>query len=259
MKRTTKLTAVLLVFATSIAWGAPYPLVREGVKREGAVYKRYLLKRYRPEVCRKLCLASDRCAAWTAVKRGKNRKGKPECILHLAIPRPEGSSDSVSGIKPAYLFPNMRIKEEWGEHFRVLVCHPLNIPGSRERLGWKEEPEELGEAAPPKGARGILYLLPPNDAEPAVVEGVVEVPRKGGKLKIRTAGNVNSSYRLVVRVEGEKVYDGEVDGARWRTVEVDLNRWKGKRVKVELLGYPLGWFYNYIFIDEIEFPRDSGI
>ena len=258
MKRTKKvLTLLTAALLSSTAWG--YPLVKEETKREGTEYKRYILKRFKPPVCEKLCLLSDRCASWTIVERGKNQMGKPECSLHLAIPEPKESSGSVTGIKPAYLFPHMKILEEWGKYFRVLVCYPLNIPGSREKFGWKERPEELGEAAPPKGARGILYLLPPNEVEPAVVEGEVEVPKEGGKLKIRTAGNINSSYRLVVEVNEEKVYDGEIDGARWRTVEVNLDRWKGQKVKVELLGYPLGWFYNYIFIDEIELPKASGI
>ena len=228
-----------------------FPLVKDNTKREGYEYKLFILKSDKPSVCQKLCEIDPSCSVWEFVRSGFEGE-KPKCYLQRGISKPAIDRCCVSGIKPAYLFKRMEIREPWGREFKVVVCNPLNIPGSREKFGWKEEPRELGEAAPPKGAKGILYLAPPNESEPAVVEGVVRVPERGGELLIRTAGNINSSYKLVVKAGGEELFSGEIDGSRWRTVRVDLSKWRGKAVKVELLGYPLGWFYNYIFIDSIE-------
>jgi len=252
MKPITRKILITSVLLSSVS--APVlsePLIQNNVKRVGHEYMLYILKSDRPSICRKLCLLDPGCAAWRFVRSGFEGKN-PRCYLERAVPPPEPDRCCVSGVKPAYLIKGMKIPEPWGKNFRVLVSASARIPGSRESFGWKERPEALGQAVPPSGAKGVLYLAPPNSSEPAIVEGRVRVPPRGGELLIRTAGNVNSSYRLVVRVNGRRVFSGEIDGSRWRTVRVNLSRWKGRTVRVELLGYPLGWFYNYIFIDNVE-------
>ncbi|WP_457681556.1 hypothetical protein [Thermovibrio sp.] len=250
--RTIKLRKVFLFYLTlnfllETAPSKSYPIVEYGVGRFGWEYKLLILRSFKPEVCQAFCLAEKRCASWRLEK-----EGAPKCYLISAIPEPVRAKGVMSGIKPAYYYPDMEIKEPWGKYFKVLISYPFRIPNTKQNFGWKEVAQDLGSASPPSPARGVLYLYPPNSEEPAVVVGKVKVPSKGkGEMIIRTAGNRNSSYRLVVKVNGNEVINEEIDGSRWWSVKVDLSKWKGKEVNVEVLGYPMGWFFNYIFLDKI--------
>ncbi|ADU96928.1 PAN/Apple domain-containing protein [Thermovibrio ammonificans] len=239
------------VLLSSTALG--YPLELKNTARTGYTLARFTVSPGADGInrCKQLCYQNNGCLAWSVSEN--------VCSLQFDVPEPLPRKGSTSGIKPAYLYPFMdtRIPESWGKTFKVVLCNPHKIPNSNQHFGWKEKAEAIGDAVPPEGAQGVLYLYPVTKVDPAVVEGTFKVPENGATLEIRTAGNVNSSYLLKVAVNGKVVLSKTVSGSRWRVVKVPLDSYAGQTVTVDLLGCRKGWFYQYIFIDWIKLvPND---
>jgi hypothetical protein len=234
--------AAALIAATSSAYA--FPLILNGTARP--TFKWMLKRAESPKECQQLCFETEHCYSWSF------QKGV--CQINYGPSIPVIRKGAASGLKPAYLIKRLdtKIRENWGKSFKVILCSPYKIPNSDQYPGWKEKAEALGDAVPPEGAVGVLYLYPPTFADPAVVEGTVKVPKEGGTLVIRTAGNVNSSYELEVAVNDKIVKREIINGNKWHEVKVPLRGYEGKKVVVDVLGFGKTFFYPYIFIDWIK-------
>jgi hypothetical protein len=129
-----------------------------------------------------------------------------------------------------------------------------------------------GDANPPAGRTGMLYLHPPSPGVPAVLERRVRLGRSP-VLHLSVAGNspsggVRGDWQLTVKLDGRPVgAPRTIDGGDgWRDLDYDLAAGAGRDALVTLEAAPTGWSFEYVFIDSISIssagasvPPSSGI
>ena len=92
------------------------------------------------------------------------------------------------------------IPEKWGAHWAVLTKLDGHIFKSTQDFGWKEYPIKIGDANPPKGTKGVLYLHPLSETKPNIIEGKFKINYPNTILKLRVAGNKNGDWKLRVKI-----------------------------------------------------------
>jgi len=229
-----------------------------GYDRPGLDYRWFRMKSPDPTICRQTCEKEAQCRAWTYVPPGVQGK-RARCWLKNAIPRPVRRKGMVSGVKASHLergIENASLAEAWFRGWTIASL-PMGpdgrvgkILGTDKRFGWYRPAKEVGVAKPPKGAHGaVLYLHPTAKDRPAVLKREI---RNGmvKKLSIRVAGHQNGDFRLVVRVDGRKIFSHVVDGKRWHEFDVLVNKKGPFELEVDIEAN--GWYNEYAFIDTIK-------
>jgi hypothetical protein len=140
----------------------------------------------------------------------------------------------------------------------------------RELLGWTYEParftELISQAAPRwssskigeglrlwkqfKGRERVLQTHPVDPKTPCVLRSAVTLPEGApSKLKlVVTQFNPESDWLLKVKVAGEFVHEQLINAAltknEWAEIEVDLSKFAGQTVPVELHHHPNNWSFE---------------
>ncbi len=113
--------------------------------------------------------------------------------------------------------------------WEVRNCGTDMQPGLRYKWGGKDK---------------VLVTHPLNRTTACSLHRQVAVPPQGGRLILEVANDPKGDFELRVDIAGEEVRreliasDGKV---AWRTIEVDLARWAGREVEIELANQPNGW------------------
>jgi len=122
---------------------------------------------------------------------------------------------------------------------------------------------QRGDANPPAGRSGLLYLQPPTEGVPAKIERNVHLGR-APKLNLVVAGNspvggVGGDWQLVIKVNGTAVGAPRmIDGAQgWQELSYDLSAFTGRDATIVIEGQPTGWYFEYVFEDSISLT-DGG-
>jgi len=110
-------------------------------------------------------------------------------------------------------------------------------PGFNTRKAGKPGVAIVAEHA---GRVGVLRTHPASSIEPCVLRRSVDVPEgKQTRLVLAVAPAASGVWTLVVNANGERLHEGRVgDGAStaaWQTVTLDLSRYTGKKLQLELL------------------------
>ena len=224
------------------------------IDRMGMDYKNFDLESANPNLCKNACYKEDRCVAWTYVKPHV-QSNNARCWLKYSVPNPSFNENCISGVKDiAKLIPSrFRIRESWGNVFKVTQCIPTRIANSNQYFGWKSKAIRIGDANPPSYASGVLYLHPITTVDPAVLEGDVRINRPNEEMVMRIAGNKNGDFLLVVNVNRVNIYRKVIDGKGWHTVRIPLSKFYGKNAHIKIIGYANNWYFEYIFIDYVKF------
>jgi len=114
---------------------------------------------------------------------------------------------------------------------------------------FERTPVKLGEYY---GKTNVLLMHPfPDKKKPASFERKLKVEKT--KLKFSVAADDRGDWIVKVVVNGQVVKEVAVDHEkpRWKTVEVDLAKWKGQEITVRLEAHASGW--------NMEFAYWSGI
>jgi hypothetical protein len=96
------------------------------------------------------------------------------------------------------------------------------------------------------GRVGVLRTHPLSREKPCVLSRTISVPTgKKTRLELDVSHDAQGDWQLRVRVNDrfvadEAVGEGTTEG-HWRTVKVDLTRFAGQTVKVELWNQATGW------------------
>lgn len=103
--------------------------------------------------------------------------------------------------------------------------------------------EHMGRAA-------VVRTHPVDRSTPCVLKGSFNLPAdKKATLVLSVAHHQQGDWKLSVRVNGETLLNREVGPktttAGWVDLTVDLSRFAGKRVKIELKNEPTGWANEY--------------
>ena len=129
--------------------------------------------------------------------------------------------------------------------------------------GWKTS--EIGNSGSPgywrkrDGEEDVVCTHPPRRGVPAVLSRALVVEGKSPVLHVRIANNDHGSqFRLRVRVTGKVVREKDI-ASGWTDVYVDLQRWRGKKIKIELEHLPTGWSQEWAFWSKIEIVDDATL
>ena len=96
------------------------------------------------------------------------------------------------------------------------------------------------------GRTNVLLMHPfPDKKTPASLEQKLKVEKT--KLKVTVAADDRGDWLLKVVINGEVIQETLVDHEkpRWKTVEVDLSKWKGQEVAIRLESHANGWSMEF--------------
>lgn len=114
--------------------------------------------------------------------------------------------------------------------WEVVDCGPDMKPGFRAEWG---------------GRTNVVMTHPLNRTTGCVLRRRIAVPAGGARLEAEVANDPRGDFDLVICVDGELVDRRPISSrekrVEWQTVAVDLGRWAGREVSVELINQPNGW------------------
>jgi putative membrane-bound dehydrogenase-like protein len=100
------------------------------------------------------------------------------------------------------------------------------------------------------GREGVIRTHPLRQGVPCVLTRTVELPAGNkSKLRLSVAHDSQGDWQLIVKANGEKLYDGLVGPKTtkggWLDLELDLSSFAGKKVALELHNHPNNWSYEF--------------
>jgi NPCBM/NEW2 domain len=108
-----------------------------------------------------------------------------------------------------------------------------------------------------EGKNRVLRTHPPAQGVPCVLRSAVAVPTgKRTELRLTVTHNPNADWQLVVIANGERLHDSLIskDAAQngWVDVTVDLTKFAGHNVVLEVHNHPNNWSYEYAYWNRVE-------
>ena len=119
--------------------------------------------------------------------------------------------------------------------------------------GWKVSRcgEDMNPGLRPelRGRENVLVTYPLREGVACVLSRSINLPaNRKSTLKLVAGHDARGDWDLIVQAEGEpllrKTIGPETTSLGWTEVEVDLSRFAGRTVKLELLNEPTGWHYE---------------
>lgn len=153
------------------------------------------------------------------------------------------SSDSDSG--------SGRMNTDRPLHFASLISKTapqFSTRESGEGIQWQDEFQ---------GRQNVVRTLPPAKDRACVLRAPVSV-RKNVKTKLRiSAGrHLEGDWQLVVRAAGQELLRTMVDASTakegWLDRDVDLSRFGGSNIVLEVVNEATGWHYEHAYWDTLE-------
>jgi putative heme-binding domain-containing protein len=100
------------------------------------------------------------------------------------------------------------------------------------------------------GRSGVLRTHPISAEKPCVLFGQFALPAgKKSRLLIDVSHDPKGDWRLIVRANGEQLLKEDVSAKTghdgWTTYQVDLSKFAGKEVRLELQNAASGWSWEY--------------
>ena len=135
-----------------------------------------------------------------------------------------------------------------------------NLPADVERFasGWKVR-DWGGPAMKPglrtqwMGRRNILVTHPLSREVPCVLSRGVEV--RAGKntwIEFTVNNHPRGDWKLIVRVNGAEVFAKSIEQSKWQKHRVELTKYGGRTVTLELENRATGWAFEAGYWDEIK-------
>jgi putative membrane-bound dehydrogenase-like protein len=107
------------------------------------------------------------------------------------------------------------------------------------------------------GREGVIRTHPLRQGVPCVLTRTVDLPTgKKSKLRLSVSHHPLGDWQLIVKANGEKLYDGLVGPKTtkngWLDTEVDLTKFAGTKVTLELHNHPNNWSNEFGFWEKAE-------
>ena len=154
---------------------------------------------------------------------------------------------------PSGMLDLSKARETWAWDWTVMKT--LMSFGGGGKPGFYEDPVKSGDANPNSGRKGVLYLHPTSQEEPARITGQIALKGNNPILKMGVSANrnVDGDWALTVKVNGkpldrEKVIQGNQG---WQDLTFDLSPYSGQTVNIEIEVRANNWWYEYAFFDYI--------
>lgn len=186
----------------------------------------------------------------------KNQSGEEEFVIPVVKPEPSKlelswapgpiansrfTPEEMNSIKYS---PGVSLKEaidKFAPGWTVSCCGPDMNPGLRAE--WQ-------------GRKKVLVTHPLDKETACIISRTVDIPAdKKTHLKFTVGNDPQGDFDLIVKVNGNEVFKTIIGQKtttnHWRTESIDLSRYAGKKVKIELLNQPNGWSYEAAYWGEI--------
>ena len=100
------------------------------------------------------------------------------------------------------------------------------------------------------GRSGVLRTHPLSAEKPSVLSGTFVIPAgKKTKLVVDVSHDQRGDWQLVIKANGEQVLKEDVSpktcSGGWATFKVDLSKFAGKEIRLELMNVATGWSYEF--------------
>ncbi|HTI52471.1 MAG TPA: dehydrogenase, partial [Planctomycetaceae bacterium] len=107
------------------------------------------------------------------------------------------------------------------------------------------------------GRFGVVRTHPLEKNVPCVLTRTVDLPAgKKSRLLLSVSYDPRGDWELIVRANGKKLFDGEIDEQStekyWADLEIDLSQFAGQQVKLELDNHPDEWLFESAFWGRVE-------
>ncbi len=144
--------------------------------------------------------------------------------------------------------------EDWAREWEVLST--AKDFGGGGKAGFYPEAVRSGHAHPHPGRRGILYLHPTSQEEPARIARRVKLKGNRPTLRMGVTGNrdIDGDWALIVKVNDEPLEKEKIiAGAEgWQDLSFDLSAFSGQNVDIEIEARANNWYYEFVFFDYIQ-------
>jgi len=124
--------------------------------------------------------------------------------------------------------------EKFAPGWKIAKCGPDMDPGLREEM---------------RGRQNVLLTHPLSQTVGCVLTKTVSLPPNAkSTLKLEVGHDARGDWDLIVRADGQqlirKTIGPDTTTLGWTEVDVDLSKFAGKRVKLELVNEPTEWRYE---------------
>ncbi len=161
--------------------------------------------------------------------------------------------EEVPGLTDVSVLDLSKATEAWAREWTVLSTH-MDFGGGKP--GFYSEAVRVGDANPNPGRRGILYLHPKSEQEPARITRRLTVTGPAPTLTMAVSGNrdTDGDWALVIKVDGNPLAEERIiAGAEgWQDLTFDLSSFSGQTVIIEIEAWANNWYYEYAFFDYVE-------
>lgn len=106
------------------------------------------------------------------------------------------------------------------------------------------------------GKTNVLMMHPfPDKKTPASLERKVKIQAGKAKLKFNVAADDRGDWKLKVLVNGQEIQTLAVDHEkpRWKSVEIDLAKFEGQEITLNLEAHANGWYMEFAYWQGITF------
>lgn len=161
--------------------------------------------------------------------------------------------DEVSGLKKPFQSDDPNLLDEAREplHYGRIISRVA--PQFTSQLSG--EPVQLLREW--QGRQTVIRTMPPSKEKPCALKTTVSVAKEKKTILNLSAGRYpEGDWQLIVRAAGQEVFRSMVDANTakegWLDKEVDLSRFAGQNIIVEVLNEATGWNYEHAFWQRLE-------
>ncbi|MGC8885847.1 MAG: ADP-ribosylglycohydrolase family protein [Verrucomicrobiia bacterium] len=186
----------------------------------------------------------------------KNDKGEEEFLIPADTPKPSKLELSWAPGPIA----NSRFTPE--EMAKIKYTPGVSLTEAIEKFapGWTVSycgsDMNPGLRAEWQGRKNVLVTHPLDKETGCIISKTVDIPEgKKTYLKFTVGNDPQGDFDLIVKVNGNEVLKNTVGPKtttnHWKTEMIDLSQFAGKKVKIELVNQPNGWYYEAAYWGEI--------
>lgn len=109
-----------------------------------------------------------------------------------------------------------------------------------------------------QGKQRVVRTHPPAQGQPCILRAAVAVPAgKRTELRMTVAPHPQADWQLLVFANGEKLHDALIAATAaapegWTDVVVDLSRFAGRNILLEVHNHPNNWSYEFAYWQRLE-------
>ena len=103
------------------------------------------------------------------------------------------------------------------------------------------------------GRNKVLLTHPLSKTVPCVLFRQFNVPAgKKTSLKLEVTNNPKGNWKLVILINGAQALSKDIEETKWQQVHIDLTKYAGESVAIELQNRATGWSHEAAYWSQIK-------